>query len=241
MAKKKLVRIETQRLSNETFFRFMTENKVYYLRYNPETLEIVEFVTEYDGALEELDLSLERILKSDETDRIAVLDGEFDTSFTGMAGYVQSCRKHYDPVVQRAAVNLDIIFDQYGNIGKQPYRQELASSYNFLQSVRERADDVTALNLAPWLDAHEEKAAALATLLDTRTDEAAQQLQIRVFDARRRMEKVYQLITERIDAVINLRGTEALGGFYETYNAHATEYKNTLAQHLGRIRKKIDK
>jgi hypothetical protein len=241
MAKKKLVRIETQRLSNETFFRFMTENKAYYLRYNPETLEIVEFVVEYGDALEELDLALERIRKSDETDRIAVLDSEFDTSFTGMSEYVQSCRKHYDPAVQRAAENLGIIFKQYGNLGKQPYRQELASSYNFLQSVRERTDDVTALNLAPWLDAHEEKAAALATLLDIRTDETAQQSQIRAFDARRRMERVYQLITERIDAIINLRGTEVLGGFYETYNAHATEYKNTLAQHLGRIQKKKEK
>jgi hypothetical protein len=237
MEKKKLVRVNVQRLANETFFRFMTENKVYYVRYNPQTLEITEFIPEYDIALTDLDLALEHIRKSRETERIAELDSEFDASFSGMSEYVRSCCKHYNAEVQRAAENIAVIFHQYGNIGKQPYREELASSYNFLQAVREHAADVSLLNLSPWLDAHEAKAAALAALLDTRTNETAQQTQIRVFDARRRMEKVYQQITDRIDAVINLRGAANLGGFCETYNAHATEYKNTLAQHLGRIHK----
>jgi hypothetical protein len=37
MTKEKLVRLETQRLPNETFFRFMSENKVYYVKYNTNT------------------------------------------------------------------------------------------------------------------------------------------------------------------------------------------------------------
>jgi hypothetical protein len=39
----------------------------------------------------------------------------------------------------------------------------------------------------------------------------------------------------------DLRGKDFAGGFYAEYNAHATEYKNTLAQHLGRIRKEKEK
>jgi hypothetical protein len=220
------------------FFRFMSENKVYYIKYNPQTLEIEEFMVEYDAALGDLDTALERIRKSAETDRIAVLDAEFDTSYTGMEGYVRVCLKHFSPDVRHAAENLVIVFDQYGNIGRQPYRQELASSVNLLQDLRARAADVATVQLQPWMEAHEEAANALAALLDARTGEDALQTDIRVIDARRRMENIYQKTTDRLDAKINLDGKDFVPGFYAEYNAHATEYKNTLAQHLGRIQKK---
>jgi hypothetical protein len=235
--KEKLVRLETQRLSNEMFFRFMTENKVYYVKYDPATLEIAGLMPEYDAALDDLDTALERIRKSSETDRIAVLDAEFDTSYSGMEGYVRVCLKHFSPDVRHAAENLVIVFDKYGNIGRQPYRQELGSSVNLLEDLQARAADVDAIQLRPWMEAHEAAANALAALLDIRTGEDAQQTDIRVIDARRRMENIYQKTTNRLDAVINLRGKDFAGGFYAEYNAHATEYKNTLAQHLGRIRK----
>jgi hypothetical protein len=215
----------------------MSENKVYYVKYDPRTLEITEFIPEYDAALGDLDAALERIRKSAETDRIAVLDAEFDTTYSGMEGYLRVCLKHFSPDVRHAAENLAVVFDKYGNIGRQPYRQELGSSVNILQDLRARAADVNAVQLQPWMDAHEGAANALAALLDVRTSEDAQQTDIRVIDARRRMENVYQQTTDRLDAVINLRGKDFAGGFYAEYNAHATEYKNTLAQHLGRIRK----
>jgi hypothetical protein len=128
-----------------------------------------------------------------------------------------------------------VVFDHFGNIGKQPYRQELATSHNVMQELQERQSDVAALNLSPWMMAHSEAAQSRAAALNIRTDETAKKPCIRVADARRRMEAVYQQVTDRIDAVVNLRGKDALGGFYDEYNAHATEYKNTLAQHLGRV------
>jgi hypothetical protein len=235
--KAKLVRVRTSALANETFFRFMSENKVYYHKYNPKTLEIAELLYEYDNALGDLDTALERIRKSSETDRIAALDAEFDTTFSSMEGYVRVCLKHFNMDMRHAAENLAVVFDKYGNIGRQPYRQELGSSVNLLQDLRARPADVDVMQLQPWMEAHEGAANALAALLDARTGEDAQQTEIRVIDARRRMENIYQPITDRLDAVINLRGKDFAGGFYAEYNAHATEYKNTLAQHLGRIRK----
>jgi hypothetical protein len=238
--KAKLVRVKTRLLPNETFYRFMSENYVYYLKYNPATLEIEVFMVEYVAAMNDLDLSLERIRKSAETERIAQLDVEFDRSYMGMEEYVRACLKHYDPKMRYAAENLMIIFKHYGNIGKQAYRKELGSSANLLQDLRARSVDVATLALHQWMLAHEEAAAALALLLNTRTTEDAKQSDIRVSDARLRMEAVYQLVTDRIDAVINLKGKDFAGDFYAEYNAHATEYKTALAQHLGRIHKAED-
>jgi hypothetical protein len=43
-------------------------------------------------------------------------------------------------------------------------------------------------------------------------------------------------ILDRIDAMINLNGHDYVKGFVAEYNTHATEFKNALAQHLGRIK-----
>jgi hypothetical protein len=40
--------------------------------------------------------------------------------------------------VRHAAENLAVVFDKYGNIGRQACRQELGSSVNILQDLRAR-------------------------------------------------------------------------------------------------------
>ena len=183
----------------------------------------------------DLDTALERIRKSADTDRIAVADSEFDRSFSGMHEYTRSCRNHFDPTVRKAAENLLTVFDHYGNIGKEAYRQELASSFNLLQDLRARPGDVAALALEPWMSAHEQAANALAALLGKRTEEIWKQSDLNVREVRKELDAIHQQIITRIDAMINLYGKDFVPGFVAEYNAHATEYKNKLAQHLGRI------
>jgi hypothetical protein len=232
----KLVKVRTYVLPNELHFRFHTENDELYAKYGVDALGISVFITPFRSRLADLDTALERVRKSPDTERITVADRNFDTSFSGLSEYSRSCLHHFDPSVRRAAENLDVVFDHYGNIGKEAYRQELASSFNLIQDLRKRSDEVTALNLEPWIQAHEEAANALAALLDERTGEAAQQTELRVRQVRRETDILYQQITDRIDAMINLHGKDFVPGFTAEYNAHATEYKNKLAQHLGRVR-----
>jgi hypothetical protein len=230
----KLVRLQTQALPNELHFRFHTENDELYTKYGVEPLGIGVFMDSFHARLSDLDMALERIRKSAETQRIAEADEEFDRSFSGMREYTRSFRNHFDPAVRVSAGNLLIVFDHYGNIGKEPYRQELASSFNLLQDLRARPVDTAALNLEPWMTAHEQAAETLATLLNVRTGETAKQTNLRVKQVRKETDAVYQQITDRINAMINLHGRDFVPGFVAEYNAHATEYKNKLAQHLGR-------
>ncbi|MDR2466550.1 MAG: DUF6261 family protein [Prevotellaceae bacterium] len=235
MSKSEIVRVRTAALTNELHFRFHIENDALYKRYGEEPLGIATIIVPFRSSLADLGTALERIVKSADTDRIAVADHKFDTSFSGMSAYVYSCLNHFDPAVKHAAENLEVVLRHYGNIGKEAYRQELASSFNLLQDLRVRSADVTTLTLEPWMQAHEQAAAALAALLDERTGESAQQTELRVGRVRREVDTGYQNITDRIEAMINLHGTDFVAGFRAEYNAHATEYKNKLAQHLGRI------
>jgi hypothetical protein len=230
--------VETPRLTNETHFEFNTENRDMFNRYGPQALGIEPFAAQYDEALANEDTALELVRKSAETPRIAVADAAFDDTFSGMHTYLQSCLKHYIPDMRRAAENLNVVFQKYGNIGKLAYREELAASHNLVQDLRAREVDVVATGLMPWLEAHEQAAANLLALLGERTGEAAQQTALRVAGTRRETDRIYQQILKRLEAMINIQGVDFVPGFVAEYNAHATEYKHTLAQHLGRIRVK---
>jgi hypothetical protein len=238
--KNKLVRVEVPRLQNETCFQFLKENRACYQKYNPTMLNIGGFMLEYDQAMAEFDEALEVIRKSAETARISAADTAFDQAFSALHGYVKVCLNHYDADVIVAAQNIEPILHHYRDLGKQSYRQELGSAQNMLDTLGEHLDDVGILNLIPWMDALSEKMQILSSLLDTRTEEEAQRPTIRTIDARRKAEKLYLQITDRIDAMINVNGKNYVVGFFNEYNAHATEYKNNLAQHLGRIHKHTD-
>jgi hypothetical protein len=231
----RLIRLTTRLFTNELHFRFHKENEELYDRYDPNQLGIQEFMDPFREALKKEDTALTHIRKSAETKRITELDSIFDFTFEGMRDYAFSHLKHYDEKVRHAAENLKIIFDKYGNIGKEPYRQELGSSYNLLQDLRNLPNDIEIINLIPWMDAHETAAKELADLLDKRMSETAKKTDLRMREARLEVDTVYQQITDRIDAMLNLHGKDLAPEFYNMYNAHATEYKNKLAQHLGRI------
>jgi hypothetical protein len=233
----KLVRVHIHQLPNEQHFVFLTENKDLYIKYGPETLGIDGFMAEYNALLTDEDTAIDVVRKSVETVRIANADGEFDFSYLGMSEFAKSNLKHYDPEVRKSAENLWVVFDHFGNITKQPYHQELGSSANLLQELRARATDYATTGLAPWADAHEQAAKNLAELLSVRNVEVSQQSALRMRDVRLRIDPVHQKIIDRMDAMINLKGKDFAGGFFAEYNTHATEYKNKLAQHQGRMKK----
>jgi hypothetical protein len=113
----RLVKVRTYVLPNELYFRFHTENDNLYAKYGEILLGIDIYIVPFRSRLADLDTALERIRKSPETKRIAEADRDFDTSFSGLAEYTRSCLHHFDPAVRRAAENLDVVFDHYGNIG----------------------------------------------------------------------------------------------------------------------------
>jgi hypothetical protein len=219
---------------------FMTENRGLYAKYGVVPLGIEPFMQEYDSTLADEDAALEVIRKSAETERIAIADVEFDHTFLGMRDFAKSCLKHYAPNVCRAAENLWVVFEHYGNITPLPYHQELGASVNLLQDLRARQADYNLTGIAPWADAHEQAANNLSALLAGRTEEQSLQSELRAREVKLRMDSVYQKTTNRLDAKINIEGKDFVPGFYAEYNTHATEYKNKLAQHLGRIKKKVN-
>jgi hypothetical protein len=230
-----LVRVPNQKFTNEQHFGFHSENRSIFTRFSYAALGIQPFEEAYGKAVDDEDAAMEQIRRSADTSRIAAADAEFDESYSGMHTYLQACLKHVDHNIRHAAQNLDVVFAQYGNIGRYPYRQELAMSMNLLQDLDARAADVNTVALTVWMDAHRQAAVRLRQLIDARSDETAAKTTLRVIETRRQTDNVYLRLIARLEAMININGADYVPGFLAAYNTHATEYKNTLAQHLGRI------
>lgn len=230
-----LVRVRTYKFTNEQHLGFHIENKDIFINFGTEELGIQPLIESYAKAINDEDLALEQIRRSPDTVRIAEADEEFNQSFSGMHTYLMACRKHVDPAVRRSAENITVAFTKFGNIAKYPYRTELIMSRNLIQELRERTYDVSKIGLELWMNAHEQTAIKLRELLDARAVEIAGRTKLNVTETRRETDNSYQRVIARLEAMINIHGVDYVPGFVDAYNTHATEYKNALAQHLGRI------
>lgn len=230
-----LVKVPCPRLTNEMHLGFHLENGVMIGEFGATELGIAEYATQYADAIHDEDVAIEQVRRSADTSRIAEADVVFDNSYTGMHTYIQACLHHVSPEVRYSAQNLAVIFDQYGNIGRHSYRSELMMSRNILTDLRERPADIQATGLTVWMNAHESAATKLRELMDARSAEIASRSKLQVKETRKNTDGVYHLIISRVESMININGVNYVPGFVDAYNTHATEYKNTLAQHLGRV------
>jgi hypothetical protein len=105
----------------------------------------------------------------------------------------------------------------------------LVLSFNLQQDLRERSVDATARTFVPCMSVYEQAAA----MLDKRNVETSKQTEFCARGVRHEPDAVYLQITNH--AMINLHAKDVVPAFVVEYNAHATDYKNKLAQHLGRI------
>jgi hypothetical protein len=236
-----LVGVSLSQFPNNLHFPYTSESLALFMKYNPSTLGIKEFFDPFELSFQKLDTAFEYSPKSPETERIARLDEEFDLTFAGMRNYSFSFLKHFNEDDRYAAENLKIIFDKYGNIARQPYRQAIGSSHNLVQELRNRPDDIQKINLTSWIDAHEAAAKKVADLLDKRIEEMSQQTNLRIREVRQEVDFYYHKIVNRINAMINIHGKDYVPGFFEEFNRHATEYNNKYAIHIGRIQAEKEK
>lgn len=228
-------KIRLSHLRNEEWFQFFTEFRTLIEEQPLESMSIVEqyqkFLTLYGNA----DDVLEQIRKSLHTAEIAKTDVERDTTFSGFRDVVKGMQSHFNPDKRKAAANLMIVFNQYGNISKKSYSEETASIHNFLQEMTGKfASDIQTLELQEWVDMLDENNKDFSTLLLQRNEEASQKNSLKMKDLRKEIEECYVEMIKRMEAVTILQSNHTLTDVINKLNANLTRYSNILAQREGR-------
>jgi hypothetical protein len=204
---KKIRRFHLHRLRNEEWFNFFIEFKIFVEEASPGTLNIVELYAVFLVLFTDVDTALEKLLKSGYTATIVLLDGQRDDVFRGLAAAVDSAAHHFDPVMREAAEALKPLWDHYGNLAVRPFNEETAALINFMQELRGKfAPAVQTLGLTGWVDELERCNNAFEAAVLDRNRESAEKPDLQVLDLRRKINRCYLNMVERIEAQILLQG-----------------------------------
>ncbi len=230
----KIKKVKLSHLRNEELFQFFTEFKTLIEEQTPESMSITEEYCKFLELYGNVDNVLEQIRKSRYTEEIAQADVERDTTFSGFRDVVKGMQSHFVTDKSKAAANLMIVFNQYGNIAKKNYSEATASIHNFLQEMRGKfAPDVEILGLQEWVEQLDENNQEFSTLMLQRNEEQSEKNSLKMKDLRKEIEACYADIIIRIEAVTILQSDHTLTDVVNKLNANLTRYKNTLAQRQG--------
>jgi hypothetical protein len=228
----KISKINSNNLRNDAHFQFHTEFRDLITLRGAVTLKVKPQFDDYLPLYDRVDEALKKIVKSELTAKIHEADKARDEIYTGMVETSAAALKHFNPQVREAAGRLKIVFDAYGDVAHKSLNEETSAVYNILQDLQGKyAADTETVGIANWVAELKSRNEAFEKLVKERFDEVAGRTDIVLKDARAQLDKAYQIIVERIDALAVVEGAAAYESFIRTLNAVIAKYMATLHHH----------
>ncbi|MDR1199794.1 MAG: DUF6261 family protein [Prevotellaceae bacterium] len=233
--KETIIRINLQRLKNETHVQFNENINAVFVKYNPQTLNIKALYDLYKAAFDNEIEALDFIRKSELTTKIANQDHRRDTIYRGFVETIKGEIHHFDQEHVEAAELLYEVCKHYGNIARKTLDDETAAIDDLLRELDSNGNKslVELLGLADWLDQLEVENNRFKQLMLDRYAETSQRPAIRMCDARTLVDRCLRLIFDRIDALALVNGITAFESFIKELNAVIERYKNLIARGKG--------
>jgi hypothetical protein len=231
----KIKRIKLDKLRNEEWFNFFTEFQKLVTQATPEALDIEALFSVFVTLYSQADALLEVLRKSSYTSDIVRLDSVRDSTYRGLSEAILSALHHYSDTHSAAAERLQPLLEHYGNLSVKSYNEETAGIYNFLQELRGTfAPQVATLALEGWVDELERNNRAFeAAILARNVEGAGKATDVTLLDIRRKTNRCYLDIVERIEAKILLQGEANYSAFVKTLNTNIERYAIALNRRQG--------
>ncbi|PID88133.1 MAG: hypothetical protein CSB06_01445 [Bacteroidia bacterium] len=207
-------------------YEFHGELRTMIEKHTPSKLNVEELFESYIPLLEKEDQGLETIYQSDLTAKIAQKNEERGTLYSGIYENVRSLTKHFSPSIVESAERLKIIFRTYGNISKRSYNEATASIDNLTAELMENHyKELNTCHLLEWTNILKQSNEDFRNLMKKRNEETAQQRSINMRELRAQIDKIYRMMTERIEASALLNGEEDYKDFIAEVNNRISYYK----------------
>jgi flagellar biosynthesis chaperone FliJ len=233
--------LNLRELRNNEHFQLHTEVRDLILASDPIIEKIKELLDDYFRVYMQEDECIQKILKSNITEKRHYADKERDTLFRGMVNAVKSAQNHFDSNVTEAAGRLNILFNTYGNVARKPYNEETAALNNLLSELKGKyASDVATLKLEDWVNELEIKNRKFDSLMKERFSELEQRTELKAKAVREEVDKAYHAITKQINALMLVEKSPVYETFIHQLNVRIEEYRLRLAQRKGRSGSKDD-
>jgi len=234
------MRIQKPRLDkqkNEEFFQFFID---FNMLVNLYKVVSVLSKAEYDkllALLAELDEALELVRTSMYTAELSEVDRLRDTALLGLRNMVKAMQYHFDEAMQKAAIQLMLVFKTYGNMRGKGYAEETGAIFNIVQDFREKyAAEVTTLGIGAWVEKLSAYNTRFTELMNARDKEKSLKPHRRIHDIRHDMEICYGNLIRCIEVAVIMtpEAEEALKEFVSELTSKIERYRNTIAVREGK-------
>ena len=233
----KIKSIYTNRQRNDEHLGFMTETGKILEKYLLASIDIPQtFITGFNEALNNEDLSYKIVQKSSLTEKIAALDAASDSILIGFTTQVRAMISNYDVAIQEAANRIMIQYNAYGNIRKKSYVAQTTDITNLLQDFRGKLQpDITLLGLQGWVTQIEDaNNAFLEAFNDRHAEQAEKDAMTRLKQCRTVTDERFEAIRDRVNAGIIYNGEAQYKALVIDLNVSIDYYNNLMAQRKGR-------
>jgi hypothetical protein len=219
-------------MRNDEHFQFYTEVIKLINRAGADTLNIEPQFAEMQHAHRLAAEAIRKVRASALTEEVQLADRQRNTALAGMNDKLRAAQRHFNPEVQRAARSLKTVFDTHKNLARLPLKEKTAAVTNFLQELRGRFfADVQTASMEEWLCKLEASNNALATIMRDRRDEAIDKKpQVPMKTARKMQDDAYNVITQRINALVVVEGDGKYREFIVAMNKLITVFRNAMAR-----------
>lgn len=231
-----ILKIHSNNLRNEEHNSFQDGVVKLVEAADPAALGIdAEFVV-YKTALSNEKEAIEYISKNSKSDVLTDLDSIRDRTFRGLALRIDSDCYHYDANVSNAAYKLQSeVMNKYGNIVKDNFQEETSSVNNLIADLTGTyATEIGLLGIDGWINALQQDNTDFNEMYYQRIDEESTKTQLRMKQVRTQVDTAYNVMVNRINALIIVNGEAHYKDFVLKLNELLNKTKNTLAQRKGR-------
>ncbi|MDR2810545.1 MAG: DUF6261 family protein [Tannerellaceae bacterium] len=243
----RIIKVTTDRLRNEEWFRFHTEYSGLVDAYGPELLMIQRIYSVYKTLYQEADRLLERLQASFITTHTAQAEHLRDELFRGLRDAVKSNLRSLDATKKAAAVKINALILKYNKVIRRDGRAARTAAFdNLLQDLKQGeggvdlSSEVQILNIDEWVVNLDNANQTFKQSLADRAGEAAHRPQKgRLIQIRTQMNRFYvgminsietllMAIEETNPAPLPDSPDDKLIRFVKELNTYLTHYKSLL-------------
>jgi len=175
---------------------------------------------------------------TDSMDKLFVLRAKH---FTGLEHAVEMGLCQFDPTIESIAVSVKKVMDKYGNINRKTNAEKTVSFRNLTDELlsAENLPKVTQIGAKAWAEKVKEENDEYSALTDSRTKEVKGRPSGNMHDARDVTDRIYHIITARVNAAATLNGEANYASFINGLNGAIEALKATMSQQFTARHKQV--
>jgi len=183
------------------------------------------------------DIALQKTLKNDLTETIAVLDKEVEKRFRSFYNMVDASRNHFSKEMSDAGDRLIIVMDTYREgILKGNYQGQSSAVYNLIQDTRtdKYKNDIALCRVKDQQDELYRINEEFKELLILRDKQRATVTKLTVKETRLATDEAYYGLFSEISAAVLYEKTDAYNTFIKYMNETTERYNHTIKVRQGK-------